>query len=86
MHYMKGYSNNRTNLQCTYSKATHKDHTFRKHIGKSAHMRTLSVYSAISRCALFVFGPIGAGVAWHMALRSLSCHMGSSYLARLYGY
>ena len=30
-------------------------------------------------------GPIGAEVAWLVALRSLSCHMGYSYLARLTG-
>ena len=30
-------------------------------------------------------GPIGAEVAWLVALRSLPCHMGSSYLARLTG-
>ena len=28
-------------------------------------------------------GPIGAEVAWLVALRSLPCHMGYSYLARL---
>ena len=31
-------------------------------------------------------GPIGAEVAWLVALRSLPCHMGTSYLARLTGY
>ena len=31
-------------------------------------------------------GPIGAEVAWLVALRSLPCHMGYSYLARLAGY
>ena len=36
--------------------------------------------SAIMRCALFGLGPIGALVAWHVAMRSLTCHMGSSYL------
>ena len=41
------------------------------------------VYSAIWRCALFVLGPLGAEVAWLVALRSLPCHMGSSYLAPL---
>ena len=28
------------------------------------------------------FGPIGTEVAWYVAMRSLPCHMGSSYLAR----
>ena len=37
----------------------------------------------IQRCALFVLGTIGAEVAWFVALSSLPCHMGSSYLARL---
>ena len=31
----------------------------------------------------FVFGPIGAEVAWLVALKSLPCHQGSSYVARL---
>ena len=31
-------------------------------------------------------GPKGAEVAWLAALRSLPCHMGYSYLARLAGY
>ena len=31
-------------------------------------------------------GPIGAEVAWLVALRSPPCHMGYSYLARLAGY
>ena len=34
---------------------------------------------------LIVLGPIGTEVAWLVALRSLPCHMGSSYLARLTG-
>ena len=42
-------------------------------------------HSAILRCALFFLGPIGAEVAWHVAMRSLPCHMGYSYLARLTG-
>ena len=33
-----------------------------------------------------VLGPIGAEVAWLVVLRSLPCHMGYSYLARLTGY
>ena len=33
-----------------------------------------------------LLGPIGAEVAWPVALRSLPCHMGYSYLARLSGY
>ena len=65
---------------------THKDYRFRKYNWKTAHMGTLSFYSAIWRCALFVPGPIGAEVAWLVALRSLPCHMGTSYLARLSGY
>ena len=32
-----------------------------------------------------VFGPIGAEVAWLVALKSLPCLMGYSYLARLTG-
>ena len=31
------------------------------------------------------WGPIGAEVAWLVALRSLPCHMGYFYLARLTG-
>ena len=79
---MKGCTNNGKSLNCTYSKATHKDHRFRNDILKPAHMGFLCFYSAIERCALFVSGPIFAEVAWHVALRSLSCHMESSYLAR----
>ena len=33
--------------------------------------RAHTLHSAILRCALFVFGPIGAEVAWLVALRSL---------------
>ena len=42
-------------------------------------------HSAIVRCALFVLGPIGAEVACHVAMSSLPCHMGYSYLARRTG-
>ena len=31
-------------------------------------------------------GPIGAEVAWLVAMRSPPCHMGYSYLASLTGY
>ena len=46
-------------------------------------MVTLSPKCHLRRCALFVLGPICAEVAGHVAMRSLPCHMGSSYLARL---
>ena len=65
---------------------SHKDYRSRNDNWKTAHMNTLSFYSAIWRCALFVLGPIGAEVAWLVALRSLPCHMGTSYLAGLTGY
>ena len=48
-------------------------------------MVTRSPYCHLRRCALFVLGPICAEVAGHVAMRSLPCHMGSSYLARLTG-
>ena len=46
-------------------------------------MVTQSPLCHLRRCALFVLGPICAEVAGHVAMRSLPCHMGSSYLARL---
>ena len=39
---MQGCSRKGMNLHCFYSKATHKDHMCRKHIGKTAFMGTLS--------------------------------------------
>ena len=48
-------------------------------------MVTQSPLCHLRRCALFVLGPICAEVAGHVAMRSLPCHMGSSYLARLTG-
>ena len=56
-----------------------KDHRFRNDISKAALMGTLRFLSAIYRCGLFVLGLIGAVLAWLVALRSLPCHMGSSY-------
>ena len=53
-------------------------------MGKLPQGLTLSIVPSLG-CALFVFGPIGAEVAWLVALRSLPCHMGTSYLARLTG-
>ena len=53
--------------------------------GKTAHMGTLS-FIVLSRDVHSLFlRPIGAEVAWLVALTSLPCHMGSSYLARLTG-
>ena len=46
-------------------------------------MVTLSPKCHLRRCALFVLDPICAEVAGHVAMTSLPCHMGSSYLARL---
>ena len=79
---MKGCSASKNNRQCIYTKELHKDQRIEKNNSKTAQMGTLSVYSAIKRCALFVLGPIGAEVAWHETLTSLPCHMGTSYLAR----
>ena len=54
-------------------------------IGKLPQGLTL-IHSAILRCAPLFLGPIGAEVAWLVAMTSLPCHMGLSYLARLPGY
>ena len=52
---------------------------------KTAHMGTpFFIVPSRDVDALFL-GPIGAEVAWLVALRSLPCHMGSSYLAELTG-
>ena len=80
---MKGCSQWGKDRQCIYTKEIHKDNRFRNDNWKTAPTGTLSLYSAIWRCALYVLGRIGAEVAWHVAFRSLPCHMGTSYLAGL---
>ena len=86
MHKLKGCSPSENHRRCIYTKKLYKDHRFGSDNLKTANMGTLYLYSAIYRCALFVLGPNGAEVAWHVALRSLICHMGTSYLARRTGY
>ena len=41
-------------------------------------MGTLSLIGLFCDVQSFVLGPIGHEVAWHVAMRSLPCHMGSS--------
>ena len=53
--------------------------------GKTAHMGILPFIVPSRDVNSLFLGPIGAEVATHVALRSLPCHMGSSYLARLTG-
>ena len=83
---MKGCSHKGNNLQCIYDNATHNDHIFTKDIWKTALMGTLSFMVPSRDVHSIVLGPIGAQVAWHVAMWSLPCHMGSSYLARLTEY
>ena len=54
--------------QCIYTNELHKDARFTNDNWKTAHMGTLPFCNAIKRCALFVLGPIGAEVAWHVAV------------------
>ena len=59
---------------------------FWKRVGKLPDGHSISIVpSQYSHSALFVLGPICAEVAGYVAMRSLPCHMGSSYLARLTG-
>ena len=79
--YMNGCRYKELNLQCIYNTATHKEHTFRNNI-----MGTPSFIVPSRHVHSFVLGPIGAEVAWHVEMRSLPCHIASSYLALLTGY
>ena len=54
-------------------------------LGKTTHMGILSFIVPPRDVHSLFWDPIGAEVAWLVALRSLPCHMASSYLARLTG-
>ena len=86
IHYMNCCSHIGMYVQCLYNKAPHNHYRFKEEIWKTALMDTLSFMVPSRDVDSFVLGPIGASVAWYVALRSLPCHMGSSYLARLTGY
>ena len=90
---MKGCSQCRRDRQCIYTIELSRTTDLEKgswkisyNHGKTAHTGTLSFIVPSRDVQTLFLGSIGAEVAWLVALRSLLCHTGNSYLARLTGY
>ena len=83
---MKGCRQWRRDRQCIYTTELTKTPDLERIMEK---LPTRALCTFILQCRdvhSFFSVPIGAEVSWHVALRSLPCHMGISYLARLTGY